>query len=131
MIWILIAKSSGWLVCDAERFIGWVALLFGLLGKLLVGSGARLVVSALVWEPLYLGLARIAVISRSWVRCKCGFMNLGSGVEYWVGLWVRSRVGYRECFVQNFHFCGLRIGVSICRGHRSKGSRVMDGFSFG
>ena len=57
-------------------------------------------------------------------------MDLDLRVECQVGLWVRSSVMYCESFMQNFHFRGLRIAVSVCQGHQSKGSRIMNEFNF-
>ena len=48
--------------------LGLDSLVIWTLGNLVVGPGARLVVSVLVSEPLYIGLARVVVIRRSWVK---------------------------------------------------------------
>ena len=56
-------------------------------------------------------------------------IHLRPGRDRWVKV-LESRFGYCKCFVRDYHFSGIRIGVFLCRGHRSKGSRVMNGFSF-
>lgn len=98
-IWIWSAKIKWVISVWCRRVYRLGSLVFWTLGNMEVGPSVRHVVSMLVWEPLYLRLERVVVIRRSGMKCKCSSVDLELWVRYRVGFWIRSRVGYHECFV--------------------------------
>ena len=116
-------------MCDADGFIGWVALLFRLLEP---GGWTRCKTGSLSdgWESLYLGLVRGYLEPEGFVRNASADPWI-LGYELSIGLVlveISSRV--LQVFCAGFSFQWNKDWCIYMSRHQFKGSRVMNGFSF-